>query len=301
MKNDRLFQLLYILLEKRSVTAPVLAGILEVSVRTVYRDVEALSAAGVPIFCTVGKGGGVSITEGYSFDRALLSDAEQDQILYAIQSLRAVDQPVGTLLNKLGGMFHKPPMNWIEVDFSRWGFGKVDHERFDLLKTAILEKRTLQILYCGATGETSSRNIHPYTLVFKDKNWYLQAFCEKANDYRTFKVNRIVETSITQERFTEDGTGAPPLEYGALTASTYANICLRFSSSMAYRVYDDFDRATIDQQPDGSLVVCANMPLDWLMLDYLITFGTELEIIMPVSLRAKLADYAERIYRHHKT
>ena len=130
MKNDRLFQMLYILLEKGTVTAPELASRLEISVRTVYRDVEALSMAGVPVFASVGKGGGISLMPGYTFNKALLSDEEQNQILFGIQSLQAADQQVSSLLSKLGGVFKKQNTNWIEVDFSRWGLGKVDSERF---------------------------------------------------------------------------------------------------------------------------------------------------------------------------
>ena len=98
MKNDRLFQLVYLLLEKGSMSAPILAKELEVSVRTVYRDVESLSMAGVPIYTTTGKNGGISLAEGYSFDKTLLSDSEQNQLLFAVQSLKATDQQVDGLL-----------------------------------------------------------------------------------------------------------------------------------------------------------------------------------------------------------
>ncbi len=93
MKNDRLFQIVYLLLEKGTLTAPELARALEVSVRTIYRDVEALSIAGVPVYTSQGKNGGVSLLPNYAFDKALLSDDEQNQILFAIQSLRAAEHP----------------------------------------------------------------------------------------------------------------------------------------------------------------------------------------------------------------
>ena len=133
MKNDRLFQILYLLLEKGTITAPELSRALEVSVRTIYRDIDALSLAGVPVYATQGKNGGVSLLPNYAFDKALLTDEEQNQILYAIQSLRAVDQPVDALLSKLGGLFQKQNASWIEVDFSRWGMGSTDNARFERL------------------------------------------------------------------------------------------------------------------------------------------------------------------------
>ncbi|HML46179.1 MAG TPA: WYL domain-containing protein, partial [Clostridia bacterium] len=96
------------------------------------------------------------------------------------------------LLSKLGGIFQKQAANWIEVDFSRWGYGRADKDRFELLKSAIFEKRVTRIQYCGASGAASKREIKPFKLIFKDKHWYLQAFCLKANDFRLFKISRIV-------------------------------------------------------------------------------------------------------------
>ncbi|HWQ07056.1 MAG TPA: YafY family protein [Feifaniaceae bacterium] len=301
MKNDRLFQILYILLEKGTVTAPTLAKTLEVSVRTVYRDVEALSMAGVPVYASQGKGGGISLMPNYSFDKALLSDDEQNQILFAIQSLQATDQPVAALLKKLGGMFQKQNVSWIEADFSRWGMGRVDNEKFERLKTAILEKRVLDILYCSTSGDTSNRSVLPFKLIFKDKSWYLQAFCKKADDYRLFKINRIVELEVTNEHFAETFDDAPPMELDSLPSAAFTTIRLRFSPPVAFRVYDEFDRRQVEQQPDGSMLVETSLPADSWVAHYLFSFGTDVEILSPPELRAELLTYAKKIYEHYKT
>lgn len=301
MKNDRLFQILYILLERGTVTAPELAGLLEVSVRTVYRDVETLSMAGVPVYAAAGRGGGISLLSGYTFDKALLSDEEQNQILFAIQSLQAADRPVGTLLKKLGAVFQKQSANWIEVDFSRWGLGRVDHERFELLKTAILQKRVLDILYCGASGDISRREVKPFKLIFKDKSWYLRAFCLRARDFRLFKISRIMELSLTGDCFTEVFSDAPPLESEQPQDFPIITLRLRFSPAAAFRVYDEFDRGWIEKQPDGSLLVTAGFPAGTWIMSYLLSFGTQAEIVEPPWLRAQIAAYAKKIYEHHKT
>ncbi len=299
MKNDRLFQMLYILLEKGSATAPELAGILEVSVRTVYRDVETLSMAGVPVYTAAGKGGGISLMPGYAFGKTLLSDEEQNQILFAIQSLQAAGQRMDTLLFKLGGMFQKQNTSWIEVDFTRWGSGRVDHERFELLKTAILEKRILHIFYCGTSGEISERDIKPFRLIFKDKNWYLQAFCLKAEDFRLFRVSRILEPRLTDVRFSETFADSPSPKMGP--PSIFTEIKLLLSPAVAFRAYDEFDPGSIEKQPDGSMLVTVKFPMDGWVVGYLLSFGTEVEILEPVELRAQIVAYAKKIYEHHKT
>ena len=300
MKNDRLFQILYILLEKGTTTAPELAEMLEVSVRTVYRDVEALSMAGVPVCTAAGKGGGISLMSGYAFNKALLSDEEQNQILFSIQSLQAAGQRIDTLLSKLGGMFQKQNTNWIEVDFSRWGLGRVDHERFKLLRSAILEKRILHIHYCGTSGEISERKIKPFKLIFKDKSWYLQAFCLKADDFRLFKVTRIMELRLTDVRFPETFADSPPMESELPPVFTTA-IKLLLSPAVAFRAYDEFDCSSIEKQPDGSMRVTVKFPMDSWVAGYLLSFGTDVEIVEPIELRAQIAAYAKKIYEHHIT
>lgn len=301
MKNDRLFRLLYLLLQKGMATAPELADALEVSVRTVYRDVEALSLAGVPVYATAGKGGGISLLSGYTFDKAILSDDEQNQLLFAIQSLQATEQPVGALLSKLGAVFRKPGANWIAVDFSRWGMGRVDSQKFELLKESILRKRTLRILYCGTSGETSEREIKPFKLVFKDKHWYLQAFCLRADDYRLFKISRILELTLTDHPFTEVFSDAPPVELEQPHPPYGVNLRLRFAPSAAFRVYDEFDRSCIEKQPDGSMLAALCFPMDSWLVGYLLSFGTEVDILEPASLREAVALHAQTCADHHRT
>lgn len=301
IKNDRLFQLLYLLLEHQRMTAPALARALEVSVRTVYRDVETLSMAGVPIYASAGRGGGIFLMPGYTFDRALLSDAEQDQLLFAVQSLKAADQQVEPLLQKMGAAFQKTPYHWIEVDFSRWGMGRTDTARFELLKTAILNRQVLFLTYCGASGETSQRQVHPLKLIYKDKHWYLQGYCLRAADFRLFKVGRMVDVTATGETFAGDYEGEiPPIE-AQISPSSAVHLKLRIARRLAFRVYDEFDRHHVTPQPDGSMLVETDFPLDDWVVGYLFSFGTDVEVLEPANLRQWLSEYAQRIAEHHKS
>ena len=301
MKTDRLFQLLYLLLEKGSITGPEAAARLSVSVRTVYRDVETLSLSGIPVYTSAGKGGGISLLPGYALDQALLTDEEQNEILFAIQSLQATDRPVDALLDKLGGVFKKQNTGWIEVDFSRWGYGPVDRTRFQMLKNAILERQTLELLYCGMSGATARRRVCPVKLVFKDKNWYMQAYCLKAEGYRLFKVSRMIEIQPTGERFIQPDTPVPSIEYDTMVPVQWIDVALRFTPRMAFRVYDEFDRQSVQEQPDGSLRIDTRLPAgDWLS-DYLLTFGTDLQVLAPESLRQTLHAMAQNIADHYQT
>ena len=301
MKNDRLFQMLYLLLANGSMTAPALSEKLEVSVRTIYRDVETLSMAGVPIHATVGKSGGISLMPGFTFDKSILSGDEQDKLLFAVQSLRAADQEVDDLLHKLGAAFHRAPSDWIVVDFSRWGLHRTDTERFELLKTAILNGQILSITYCGTSGEKTQRLIHPLRMVYKDKNWYLQAYCQQAEDFRLFKIGRILAATPTGENFAQMASeDIPPIEI-EVPSGFETPLLLRFSPRAAFRVYDEFDHGSITEEANGSLRVEVSFPIDSWVVSYLFSFGTDVEILAPADLRGDIAAYAEKIAAHHKS
>ena len=135
MAKNRLFEILYLLLQNRRMTAQELADRFEVSVRTIYRDVDALSAAGIPVYTSPGRGGGVSLMDHFVLDRTALSEEEQRQLLTALQSLPgSVRQDAGQVLSKLSGLFQRQEPDWIQVELSRWGSGEAGREKFDLLK-----------------------------------------------------------------------------------------------------------------------------------------------------------------------
>lgn len=118
MEQGRLFKIVYHLLDKGRATAPELAEKFEVSVRTIYRDLDAISAAGIPIYTVQGKGGGIFILPEFVLDKSLLTPQEKEQILMALQGLAAAeDSRTDELLTKLSGLFRVQGANWIEVDF----------------------------------------------------------------------------------------------------------------------------------------------------------------------------------------
>ncbi len=100
--NNRLFEIIYILMQKKKVTAKELADRFEVSTRTIYRDIETLSSANIPIYSSKGKGGGIGLLEEYVLNKTILSEEEQNQILFALQGTKKVSgQDEKDILEKL--------------------------------------------------------------------------------------------------------------------------------------------------------------------------------------------------------
>ena len=178
MEQGRLFKIVYHLLDKGRATAPELAEKFEVSVRTIYRDLDAISAAEIPIYTVQGKGGGIFILPEFVLEKSLLTPQEKEQILMALQGLAAVeDSRTDELLTKLGGLFRVQGANWIEVDFSDWHKNTAGAELFDELKRAVFSCRRVSFSYFAGEGGGTVRTVEPVKLIFKSKDWYLYGFC----------------------------------------------------------------------------------------------------------------------------
>ncbi len=297
MSDSRLFKILYYLLDRKRATAPELAAEFEVSTRTIYRDVEALSSAGIPIYAEPGRNGGIYLLQDFILDRAILSEHEKQEVLAAIQSIFATGYTGGKeMLTKLSALFNINTRNWLEVDFSRWGKHVYDSSKFEILKTAVIQCKEIRIVYENTNSERSKRIVQPLKISYKSKEWYLKAFCIEKQDFRIFKLNRILELELLENTFVPK----PYPEEKSNLQQTYPQIVLLFSKAIAYRVYDEFDESEIEYQKNGDLIVCAEMPVDTWLVGYLLSFGAQVEIIEPTYLKRILAAQAQEIYEKNK-
>lgn len=302
MQISRLFQIIYILLERGAITAGELGERFEVSVRTIYRDVDALCQAGIPIYATQGKGGGITLMDHFILNKSVLSEREQNEILIALQSLSAVRYPeLDAVLSKLSTLFKKSDTSWIEVDFSSWGSDERQREAFGLLKNAVLHRQVVSFSYFSVAGEKSERRVEPVKLLFKDKAWYLQGYCLQRKAYRTFKIARMADIRITSEPCTQQERREPlPVSAGEDSLRERIDLRLKILPGGAYRVYDDFDEKAIIRHEDGSFTVTASMPGGEWLYGYLLSFGTMLEVLEPRSLRKEIGFRLESMAKKYR-
>ena len=285
MQISRLLEIVYILFEKKIVTAKELSEHFEVSQRTIYRDVDALGAAGIPIYANKGKGGGISLLDNFVISKSILSEKEQMDILASLQGMKALSVPdVEPVLNKLAAMFDRNYTNWIDVDFSHWGSSLNEKEKFTLLKTAIINKNRVEFDYYSSYGEKTKRIIEPLRLMFKGQAWYIYGFCTVKNDYRMFKVTRIKNLAPLNKKFVRN---IPEYIWRSSHEATNRTIKLvmKIESSMAYRVYDEFGQESITKNADGSFIVTASFPEDEWVYGYALSFGDCGEVIEPEHVR----------------
>jgi predicted DNA-binding transcriptional regulator YafY len=279
----------YHLLEKGKSTAPELAEKFEVSIRTIYQDLDTISAAGIPIYATQGKGGGIFIMQDFVLNKSLLSEQEKEQILMALQGISATEHnQTDELLMKLSGLFQSKVTNWIEVDFSEWYKNTPNYDVFNLIKNAILNQYTITFSYFAREGNYSNRTVEPIKLIFKNKDWYLYGFCLLRNDFRFFKLTRIKDLEISSDTFIREVKSSHEIET-VIKNKNFIHAKLKFSPKVAFRVYDEFtDNVSKDNQ--GNLYVNIDLPDNETLFSYILSFGDNVEILEPDYLRHSMKE-----------
>ena len=298
MVVDRLIGILAVLLREERVTAGQLADRFEVSVRTVRRDIDRLCRAGIPLRTERGSGGGVSIMEGYDLDRTLLTDADRGAILAGLRSLDSVS---GTgyyrqLMEKLPPAAESAGDDCVVIDLASW-YGPALAPRLAELKEACAGRRVVTFRYCAPGGE-SFRTVEPNKLVFRWSSWYLHGWCRDREDWRLFKLGRMLSLETLEETFSPRPAPWPitPAEQvypGRLQAA------VRFAPSARWRLVDEYGADSFQVQPDGGLLFERSFPGQEELVRWALSFGDAAEILSPAGARRALADLGKKIWEKY--
>ena len=295
--NNRLFEIVYILMQKKKTTAKELADKFEVSTRTIYRDIEILSRANIPIYMAKGKDGGIGLLDDYVLNKMILSEEEQNQILFALQGMKKVaGQDEKDVLGKLSRLFNKKVNDWIKIEFSSWGKDNAQEKRFNMIKAAILNKNQIEFVYYNSNMEESKRIVEPLQIWFKDKSWYLIAYCKMKQDYRVFKIARMKEIKILEEHFDRELPQEKKEE-----KYNFRNITLKLeiSKEMTYRVYDEFEGSEITEKDDGSFIVNVEYPENEWVYGYILSFGEYVKVLSPERAKRIIKDKLEKTLKNY--
>ena len=296
MKDNRLFRILYYILEKEKVTANELADKFEVSVRTIYRDIDSISSVGVPIFTTQGKGGGIKIDNEYILNKSLFDTNEKEQIIAALQGLEKTNETYKSeLITKLSALFKIKNSNWIEIDFTSWRSNNTYQDLFNALKTAIINKNIISFSYNSSKGEKINRKVKPIRLLFKEQDWYLYGFCLLRNDFRYFKLSRMKDLKVLAMNY-EDNFENIVLKREIKYENT-VNIKLKFNKSVTFRVYDEFK--AIEEDEKGNLYVEIKIPNNYKLYNYIFSFGANVEILEPEEIRNQFKNMINKIAKKY--
>lgn len=308
MQIDQLFEFVYILIDKKQVTAKDMAKRFGVSTRTVYRWMEALSVSGIPVYSLKGRGGGIAISENYALDKTLLSEEERLAILSSVKALNNLSGNPASLVNanikaaeKLSH-FVQNDADWLEVDFAPWSpEGSEVRNLFGLLRDSILKKRQITFDYFTGDGRSEKRTVHPWKLVFRGQSWYLLGWCTSRKSERFFKLTRMRNLLITSKEASisiniSDSRPAQMPEYSAPLIQIKAKI----SEEKISYLMDSFICSEIKAQKNGWLNVTFTAPDTPWLCEILLSFGPQIKIQSPARLKNKISETAEKISELYK-
>lgn len=297
MKVDRLVSIIMILLDKKRISAQKLADMFEVSLRTIYRDIDAINMAGIPVCSTSGVGGGFEIMENYKIDKKVFSNSDLSTILTGLSSLSNMVRS-DELVNALAKVKSFIPAdmakdielkaNQIYIDLSPWVGNRNIQPYLEIIKTALHDKRLLSFEYADRYGNKTARTAEPYQLVLKNSHWYLQGYCHKRDEFRLFKLSRTSNLQIEEEFFTPRDYKKPQLDFTGIAAAMQTEIKIRIHKSVMDRV---LDYCTYENfLPDGEEHYIVSFPFIENEYHYniLFSFGDKCECIEPLHIRAEM-------------
>jgi len=318
MRADRLIQVLLHLQSRPRVTAAELANVLEVSVATARRDLEALSAAGVPVYPQPGRGGGWSLLGGARTDLTGLTAPEARALfLLAGPSTRSSDDAraaLRKLVRALPATFRaeaEAAAAAVVVDRERWSAtDRATPPEVEALQRAVVGRRRVRIDYTGATGRSSRRVVDPWGLVDKDGVWYLVAGTERGP--RTYRVDRVGALEVTDEPAVVPDDLDLQAEWRRVVgeveqkrSATWATVLVAPEHVAVLR--DQFGRhAQVEDaggdgdDAGGGMVrvrVAAPRPLD--VARHLAGWGAQARVLGPPEVRAELARLGAELVAQH--
>ncbi|WP_102273745.1 helix-turn-helix transcriptional regulator [Cytobacillus massiliigabonensis] len=299
MKLDRLLTMTMILINRKKVTAQEFAELFGVSVRTIYRDVDTLSQAGIPVVSFQGVNGGISLIEGYRMDKQVLTEGELASISMALKSVLTSyqDPHAEAVLEKITGIAEgavKNTSDYIFIDYSPWGTNTFLKEKMTVIKKAIESSVCITFTYGNAGGKQSVRTIEPHTLVEKGRSWYVYGYCQLREAFRLFKIARIKELKGCAEKFTrrEIDISERPWDKEWNAPENTVQLKLAFQPEHRLMMEEMFGIETIE---DDSSIIKVDTPEDEWLYGFILSFGNKVEVLEPLHIREIIARRAKEI------
>lgn len=301
MKIDRLIGILSILLQRDKVTSQELAEKFEISRRTILRDIDSINMAGIPVVSRQGRGGGISVMDGYKIDRTLLSSDDMQAILSGLKSLDSVS---GTdryrrLMEKLSAddVTSVNADSHIIIDLSSWD-RSVIADKIELIKKALEQRHIITFRYFSPNGE-SERRIEPYHLIFQWSAWYVWGYCTERQDYRMFKLTRMTQLALSDEICKDRNVPEYACDKLRHTKGEI-KATVRFDDPVKWRIIDEFGVDLLNYDDNGNLI----MTFTWSDIPsfyrYILTFGSNAEIIDPPEYRREFAELVKNIISRYE-
>lgn len=299
MKYQVMIKMLIMLTNKRQVTAREIADRFEISTRSVYRYIEELNVAGVPVDVVRGRYGGIFISDTYRLPSGYFTRGEYDAVINALEAMsgQISDDNITTALEKLLSRKKEDRRELsvcgnIIVDGGSWADMGSFSEKMRVCEQAVKDSLCLDIDYISREGEHSRRVIDPHVLIFKQNVWYVYAFCHSRQEFRTFKVGRIKLARFTGGRFEKQEISRKdiPLNFEYSTEQL-TEVTLEIKKDALADVEELIGVDNIEPRGD-SLTATVALPNDETLVGKILSYGGKVKVIAPAELKERVKQAA---------
>jgi len=317
MRASRLLSILMTLQARGRVTAQALADSFEVSVRTIYRDIDHLSAAGVPVYAEKGPGGGFALLDGYRTRLTGFTAPEAETLLLAglpgaaeqlgladalasarLKLLAALPASAVQDAQRVGDRFHLDPADWYRQPSKPEFLARV--------AGAVWRQQVIEIVYASWSAQVA-RRVRPLGLVMKAGVWYLVA--EAAEAFRTYRLDKLLACEVLEEGFERPPAFNLAAHWAAETARFEASLwrgeaTVRVSSaglSRLSRLGSRMEAAILAAEPDEQGWRLATVPIEGVehAAGILLQLGDAVQVLSPTPLRRAMARIARKVLDLH--
>lgn len=309
LKVARLISIIMLLLERKKISATKLAEMFEVTPRTIYRDIETINSAGIPIVTETGVNGGIGIMEEYKIEKKLFTLSDITALLIGLGSIHSTisSEEILNTMAKVKGLLPPGQMRDIElkssqitIDYTPWFGNKKLRPYIEKIRTAISGNTYISFKYFDRLGIKSHRKIEPYRLVFKDSNWYVQGYCTTRTDFRIFAISRISSLEVLKEAFIPKEFDYKSQDISFRTGRETITIKLLIDESLKDLMVDFCGEENIKSYKDNKFIVYCPFVEDDFWYNMLLRFGDKCECLEPENVRLEVIRRIENLLALYK-
>lgn len=308
MKINRLISIIMLLLERKTISAAELARTFEVSKRTIYRDIEIINEAGIPIITYPGINGGIGIMEEFKVDKRLFSESDLTSLLIGLTGVHSAlsSEETNQAMSKLKALIPKEKRNEIDeltrridIDLSPWQKDSMREGYLHAINSAIAERKILSFDYINSRGDASFREVEPYRLLHKSNSWYLQGFCLMRQETRTFRFSRIRKLITSERAFAPRNVDFSTLSKELDYDIPQVMVKIRFDDTLKGELLSYLGDIDIGQENGKNIATIPILEGD-IGIRFLLSLGESCECLEPQDIREKLIQKAEAVLGVYK-
>lgn len=297
MKTERLIAIIMILMEQKKITAAKLAEMFNVTKRTIYRDIDAINLAGIPIVTTNGSNGGISIMENYKVDKNLFTTNDLINLIFGLNSI-SILLPNSNLKNTIGKIKSLIPKDYLEtleaqlsymkIDYTPWTVDRLFFRNLEKIKESIKKNNIILFNYFNEIKQKHTYEVEPYRLFFRNGDWYLQGFCLDSNNFNIFDLSNIFSLEILNKKFILRENDFSYSNFHLENKDIVEFIIIKIDESLYDFICELCGKESIISKEKDKYIV--NFPFSY--IDRLFNFGIKCEIIQPENIRL---EYIEKL------